>query len=301
MTVTPTTGRARTRVPPTWAETTLRRLGISPNATNVTALRLWHDAEGQNTPHTGFNWLNTSITYSGATTLPGNPDHVKIFPNYATGVDATAKSLKLPYYTGILRALATRSATRTGQVTKHALGKIFDAINASPWNGKWTSTPTRQKYPKAMYRYLNTGILPKGTSTTPHYHTGTGISQATKHKSATTRACACAWTGPLDFCILTKCQLRALYGGVLVVGGGILMIVGVALVMAAGLGRTGPLNAVRAVGRVRKPAPTPEPSTTAPAPAPAPEPAPAPRPRPAPQPRPRAPHTRPRPRPRVRS
>ena len=111
-------------------------------------------------------------------------------------------------------------------------------------------------------------------------------------------------------CLINFCQLRALTGGVLIIGGGVLMIVGVALVMAAGLGKPGPLRAIRSVGHVRKPAPAPAPSTTAPsttapsttapAPAPAPSPAPAPARRPAPQPRPRAPRTAPRRRTKVR-
>lgn len=59
----------------TWAEDVLMSLKIPVNVTNVTALRLW--AQLENAAPTRHNWLNTTLTMPGATTLPGNPDLMK--------------------------------------------------------------------------------------------------------------------------------------------------------------------------------------------------------------------------------
>lgn len=247
MTAVPTTGRARPHVATTWANTTLRGLGITPNATNVTALRLWHDAEGNNAPNEGYNWLNTTVPMKGSHTLPGNTAGVQVYPTYATGVAATVKSLRGSYYTGVLRALSTRAATQTVGVNRHVLAKVFDAINSSPWDGKWNSTPVRAHYPSTMYRYLNTGKLPAGTSTTPHYQT-TGISAATKAKG-TSSTCPCAWNGPLSFCILNECQMRALKGALLVTAGAGVLVLGMLLLAANGFGSKA---AAAQLGKVRR-------------------------------------------------
>jgi hypothetical protein len=251
VTTVPTTGRARPHVFTTWASTTLRKLGITPNRTNRVALDLWRKSEGQNTPNTGYNWLNTTLPAPGATTLPGNPDHVKIYPDYQSGVAATAASLKLPAYSNVLRALATKAGTATVGVNRAQLAKVWTAINQSPWAGKLTwahATTARKQYPGALYSVLQGGKIPltsSGQSQTTGTPTGT--------KLLPPGGCTCTpklggWkVGP--FCVLNKCELRAVKGGALVVAGGLVMFVGLALIAAGGLGRTGPLGQVRRATR----------------------------------------------------
>ena len=247
MTAVPTEGRARPHVSTTWANTVLRGLGITPNGTNVFALRLWHASEGNNAPNQGYNWLNTTVPMKGSHTLPGNGAGVQIYPNYATGVAATVKSLKGSQYTGVLRALSTRAATRTGHANRAVLAKIFDAINSSPWDGKWNPTPVRAQYPDAMFTYLNTGSLPGGVSATQFYQT-TGISASTKAKGNSS-TCPCAWNGPLSFCILNECQMRALKGALLVTAGAGVLVLGMLLLAANGFGSKA---AAAQLGKVRR-------------------------------------------------
>ncbi len=232
----------------TWAVAVLERLGIAPNATNVFALHLWAKSEG-NTQGRGYNWLNTTLPAPGATTLPGNSAHVKNYSSWTEGVAATAKSLKGSYYTTILRALASsRSPTAPGPtatristgavVTRIALGKIWTAINKSPWDGKWNDrTSVRAKYPEALWTFM-TGKGATGGGAVPTGTTG-GTSPT------------CVWhigIGPVSGCVLNENQARALKGGLLLVGGGLIMLVGVGMLAAFGFGSSAAQRQLRRAG-----------------------------------------------------
>ena len=232
----------------TWAVAVLERLGIAPNATNVFALHLWAKSEG-NTQGRGYNWLNTTLPAPGATTLPGNSAHVKNYSSWTEGVAATAKSLKGSYYTTILRALASsRSPTAPGPtatristgavVTRIALGKIWTAINKSPWDGKWNDrTSVRAKYPEALWTFM-TGKGATGGGAVPTGTTG-GTSPT------------CVWhigIGPVSGCVLNENQARALKGALLLVGGGLIMLVGVGMLAAFGFGSSAAQRQLRRAG-----------------------------------------------------
>lgn len=238
----------------TWAEDVLMSLKIPVNVTNVTALRLW--AQLENAAPTRHNWLNTTLTMPGATTLPGNPDHVKSYPSYAEGVAATAKSLRTPQYAAVVRALATKAATtdRT-PYTPHAsfsrpvLAKIFDAINQSPWDGRMTGTHTRQIYPSTIYAVLNGGKLPP-TMRTPTNQRATGTGATGRQGSRKPPKCAWQITWPVfgSSCILNENELRNLKGGLLLVGGGLIMLVGVGMLAAFGFGSSAAQRQLRRAG-----------------------------------------------------
>jgi hypothetical protein len=105
-----------------FATAVLKGLGVQPSDGAVTALVGWMKAEGghwNNDAH--FNPLNTTMPAPGAGNT-GSQGNIKVYKNWAQGVDATVRTLKNGRYTGIIHAL---SAGNPKQVAA--------AIGASPW------------------------------------------------------------------------------------------------------------------------------------------------------------------------
>lgn len=123
-------------LPYDWRHRTLAKIGAPRNDTNVMVLTLWAASEG--TPTTWHNWLATTRDCCGGT--PVNSAGVRAYPNLDMGVEATAGTLMLPAYRGIVAALrAGAGATRAWQ-----------AIHDSPWcrgcQGGW--------YPVVLAQHL---------------------------------------------------------------------------------------------------------------------------------------------------
>jgi len=88
---------------------TLKALGITPNENNLAFLLRWSDYEKRKAgaPH-GYNPLNTTKKVTGSTNMKGSVNAgypVQDYPSHAIGVQATALTLKLPYYAYIIKAL----------------------------------------------------------------------------------------------------------------------------------------------------------------------------------------------------
>lgn len=96
----------------------LHALGIEPNDVNVPALIGWQAGEGT---HAHFNPLATTMPAEGATDFNGAG--VKNYPDYATGIDATVRTLHNGDYGPILDALL------------HAtdVAEVEHAVTGSPW------------------------------------------------------------------------------------------------------------------------------------------------------------------------
>lgn len=102
-----------------WRGALLYQLGAPTTAPNLQALAMWAQDEGMPA------WTNNPLaTTEGA---PGarnwNSTGVKIYPDADTGILATARTLKLPAYHAIVRALQNGTS----------LYAIWSAINRSPW------------------------------------------------------------------------------------------------------------------------------------------------------------------------
>jgi hypothetical protein len=105
--------------PADFATAVLARLGIIPNGGNVAAIVAWERAEGgwaHNNP------LNTTLPEPGASDLPGNAAHVKVYATMDVGVAATASVLTEQPYAAVASALAGNDP--------YAIAR---AVAASPW------------------------------------------------------------------------------------------------------------------------------------------------------------------------
>lgn len=87
-------------VPPLFFENVLTKLGAPVSHNNLAILNLWAKHEGG---RAAFNPLNTTKNATGATAY--NTAGVKNYPDFETGVNATAATLKLSYYAPIVSAL----------------------------------------------------------------------------------------------------------------------------------------------------------------------------------------------------
>lgn len=231
----------------TWAAAVLNRLGITPNTSNVFALHEWARSEGNDTgAHAKFNWLNSVGQAPGSSSF--NTVGVQNYVSYTQGVAQTASLLKGSGWSGVLRALSLqpvatsqggiKDTLKTGAVvTRNLTARIWTAIHNSPAAGNPTATRKLQtgRYPVALYTFNNG----KGA-------TAGGVTPT--HAFGETSGGACAWKiGPT--CVLSESAVRGLKGGLLVVAGGVLMFVGVALLAAYGFKRTGPLGQVTKAAR----------------------------------------------------
>jgi hypothetical protein len=105
--------------PADFATAVLTRLGITPNGRNVAAIVAWERAEGgwaHNNP------LNTTLPEPGASDLPGNLAHVKMYSTIDVAVAATVSVLSEQPYAAVVAALAGTDP--------YAVAR---AVAASPW------------------------------------------------------------------------------------------------------------------------------------------------------------------------
>lgn len=106
----------------TWAAALLRRLGIHQTPGGVQALTGWANAEGGNWHNQAkYNPLNTTQEMPGAGNT-GSQGNIKVYKDWAQGLDATVKTLKNGRYGGILHALGTGDP-----------GAVAGAIGKTPW------------------------------------------------------------------------------------------------------------------------------------------------------------------------
>lgn len=77
-----------------FARALLARLGAPASDTNVEFLASWMAREGTSAQ---FNPLATTLRVPGSTALGGNPAGVQNYPDFAAGVDATARTLLSGY------------------------------------------------------------------------------------------------------------------------------------------------------------------------------------------------------------
>lgn len=222
----------------TWAASVLDALGIAPNTTNVAALQMWAKSEGNLTGR-GYNWLNTTLTEPGATSI--NSVGVKNYQNFTQGVQATAAALKLPAYSGVVRALATPGGSQPTATSKKlnriTLAKIYSAINSSPWCGKGCQTG---HYPNVLWTYTNG----KGATAGGTWPTST-ITKGTPNPAAGKATCVLGIPVNLaliggTICFLRKSQVKALKGTVFLVGGGIVGLIGLLSLASIMAGRRSP-------------------------------------------------------------
>lgn len=122
-------GVTPTYTPQSFAEALLREVGAKPTANSVGAVNAWEAQEGGNWHNEArYNPLNTTMNEPGAGNQPGGQGNIKAYQNWQQGLQATASTLKLPAYQGVVGLL--RAGASPAQVEA--------AINQSPWGTKFT-------------------------------------------------------------------------------------------------------------------------------------------------------------------
>lgn len=114
----PTTVTLSNPVRVKFAKDLLAALGLPVTAENIRFLEAWQQAEGT---RARFNPLATTKTYAGATTF--NTAGVKNYATYEDGIAATAATLRLKAYTGVMAAMRSGTSAETAA----------QAVAASPW------------------------------------------------------------------------------------------------------------------------------------------------------------------------
>lgn len=92
---------------PGFFEKVLKQIGAPVTKNNLDILAMWEHYEGGTA---AYNPLNTTKKAPGATQYGHNVAGVKNYPDFETGVKATADTLKLKYYTDIVSALQNNKA-----------------------------------------------------------------------------------------------------------------------------------------------------------------------------------------------
>ena len=117
-----------------FAATVLTKIGAPVNESNVSALLQWMNQEDSRNEGSGvplekiainrFNPLNSTMDMGNAQTM--NDDGVRVYKDFNTGVEATAKTLKLNYYKDVVNSFKESKG----------FDAIKSAVSASPW-GTW--------------------------------------------------------------------------------------------------------------------------------------------------------------------
>jgi hypothetical protein len=130
-----------------WAHDFLKASGLPDTDENTVAVVAWEIAEGGGFPVPGtsrrgaeYNPINTTL---GSKYPSYNSVHVRNFPDYATGVDHNARTVRQSNMSGIYRAFSSQQSPTA----------IVNAIASSVWG---TSGVIRQSIPEAKRQVSST-------------------------------------------------------------------------------------------------------------------------------------------------
>lgn len=209
-----------------WAKQFLQMLGAPQTASNLQFVYDWQKAEGGGGKYNPLNQGpvpgHPELTTTGSQYGGGAAD----FASWQAGLQGAVDYLNMPNYTHVKAALMQGD----GVAARNALFASPWAASHYGYGSAWPNDP-----------------IPGGVQAMPaSYYTG-GTSGATPADSLTD-AGMCAWSISLPLvgsqCIITKTQVRAMLGGMLLGVGGVVTLFGFAVLVAYGFQRTGALNAV---------------------------------------------------------
>lgn len=194
----------------TWEADILNGIGAPTSSNNVGKLNAWNRCEGNKAGGSGLpinNPFNTTLNINAGTSVNGAG--VKAYPSWAAGLQATVQTLQGGAYKSIVQNL-----TSDGPFDQFA-----SAVGSSPWGTSGACI-------------ASTG---GGTSSAGSPGGGAGSSS-----SGSTGPAGCVITMPVtNSCILSRSNLKALKGGLLLVAGGGMFVAGALVLVAFGLQRSG--------------------------------------------------------------
>lgn len=205
----------------TWEADILNGIGAPTSSNNVGKLNAWNRCEGNKAGGSGLpinNPFNTTLNINAGTSVNGAG--VKAYPSWAAGLQATVQTLQGGAYKAIVQNL-----TSDGPFDQFA-----SAVGSSPWGTSGACI-------------ASTG---GGTNSAGSPGGGTGSSS-----SGGTGPAGCVITMPVtNSCILSRSNLKALKGGLLMVAGGGMFVAGALVLVAFGLQRTGAARTAASTLRV---------------------------------------------------
>lgn len=186
-------------------------MGINPTKQDIAWLDAWQTTEGGTA---AFNPLNTTLPESGATpynTLQGG-GHVWNYPTATIGTSATAATLS--GYPAIIKALKSGDPV-TYSLTGPSSGNLTDIVNElNTWGSHGFAVDVKgNEYPSGV-----TGASSNPFGTTPQGTVGSAAVQTAES------------IGPIDS-ILKAIEFLFSYRGLEVIGGGIIVLISLAMLM----------------------------------------------------------------------
>lgn len=230
-------GTARPVSAPAWIVAVLNGLKAPVTQTNVAALNLWALEEGNGAPR--YNWLNSTLKVPGSNQngiVQGSPAWqagVQSYPSFQAGVDATVRTLQgFPMIVGAF------------QRTPSTLQGIYEAIQQSTYCGSAGCAAIDPGYPQT-FQMGNANVANAAAIVTASGPNGDTASSGCGQKGA-------VFSLPLGAFSFTYCNLKAILGGMMVLGGGILCLTALSFVVVGeGLSqRSGPARIVQTARRI---------------------------------------------------
>lgn len=209
-------GTTRPISAPAWVVAVLNGLGAPVNKVNVAALNLWALEEGNGAPR--YNWLNSSLNTQGSTQngiVKGSPAWnagIRAYPSFQAGVDATVKTLQgFPMIVGAFKS------------TPPSLQRIYQAIQQSTYCGSAGCAAIDPGYPQT-FQMGNANVASAAAIVTPSGPNGATAASGCGQKPP-------IFSLPFGVSSFTACNLKAILGGLFLVGGGIICITAMAFVV----------------------------------------------------------------------
>lgn len=190
---------------PQWEYDLLTALGAPPSTENLDALNYWEQSEG--TAYAN-NPLAISTHYPGAThciAQCGSASEIMAYDTMADGIAATASFLGASSYAAVVSAFKSNAG----------LSAIWQAINQSGW----CKGCAGGKYPPVLYQALGG----KAPAISTAGGSGSGAGAGSTASTPNDLGCQLSAFGA---CIISKGELKALKGGLLLAAGAILMGLG---------------------------------------------------------------------------
>ncbi len=227
---------------PPWVVGILQGIRAPVNQANVLALEFWAQQEGDGLQNN--NPFNVAGQGTGAVSCYAQCDGSSPIYSYATMQDGINHNVNqfLLSNPGMTPAV---QAMQNGE----SLTNIYSALNGYFGQQPWAS-PT---YPTTLYDYLNGGgagpTAPYSSGATSNYTYTSPVGTGANTESGGTSGCATkgqiipnvSLFGATIFPGFNHCQLKALLGGLGIVGGSFIMLAGGALLVVSGLaGKGGP-------------------------------------------------------------
>lgn len=210
----------------TWSIAILPGIGAPVTQNNLDNLAAWNACEDGISSQQRNNPFNTTLTAFGG--QPINSAGVKVYPSFASGVQATIDTINnSPNFAGIKQVLQSNGSLR----------QLADAVGGSNWgtNGSCIAGGSS-----------DVGVA-SGAPNDPSAAAAASQSSSSPDCNKDGNCCAIGWTWPSalgvgggDVCVWHNSWNRAAGGALLIIGGAIVGVVGVTLLIGKTIKLPGP-------------------------------------------------------------